>query len=417
MLRSDRCSSKTIDTVFQPSPTLQTIARGQLCAGCGGCAAVAPDAVTMEYSQDGFLRPVQKAGISEEAEEKVAAVCPGLGLTQDPGGRWDHPLWGPMTGLYTGYATDPALRQNGSSGGALSAILVHLLESGTIDHVLQTGAAPDLPFGNRTVTSINAEQVFQAAGSRYAPSAPLDGLERWLTGGCRTAFVGKPCDVAALRSLAQIDPRVQERFPVMLSFFCAGVPSINGARKVVEKMGGDPDQVVAFRFRGDGWPGFAKATMADGSVWEMSYADSWGGILSGHVQFRCRICPDGTGGFADIVCADAWETDEHGYPLFEEREGVSLIVSRTENGERILQDAMAGGAIEAKPFDAEGILAMQPGQKGKRRFTLPRLLALKLAGKPAPRYDGFHLLRNTWDAGLLLTVRNFLGTLRRIVMR
>jgi coenzyme F420 hydrogenase subunit beta len=37
----------------------------------------------------------------------------------------------------------------------------------------------------------------------------------------------------------------------------------------------------------------------------MSYADSWGGILSRHVQFRCKICPDGTGGFADVVCADA----------------------------------------------------------------------------------------------------------------
>src|SRR3712207_7050821 len=38
---------------------------------------------------------------------------------------------------------------------------------------------------------------------------------------------------------------------------------------------------------------------------------------------RCKICPDGTGEFADIVCADAWYGKD-GYPDFAEREGRSL---------------------------------------------------------------------------------------------
>ena len=399
------------------SPTLRKVACGRLCTGCGGCAAVAPGAIRMEYSQDGFLRPVQANRLSKDIETKIATICPGIGLEQDPAGRQDHPLWGPITDLRTGYATDPELRHNGSSGGALSAILIYLLESGKVDQVLQTAAAPALPLGNLTVASINAKQIFAAAGSRYAPSAPLETLEQWLAGDSRAAFVGKPCDVAAMRSLAHLDPRVSKRFPVMLSFFCAGVPSLNGAQQVVEQMGADPNKVSTFRYRGDGWPGFAQATMLDGSVHKMSYADSWGGILSKHVQFRCRICPDGTGGFADIVCADAWETDADGYPLFEERNGVSLILSRTLEGERITQEAQQKGFLATEPFDSAGILPMQPGQKSKRRETLPRLLALKLTGKPTPKYRGFHLMRNARDAGLWSFTRNFLGTLRRVLLR
>lgn len=395
------------------SPTLRDVVGGGLCSGCGGCAAIAPSAIGMEYSKNDFLRPVQSTAVPSEQEERIAAICPGIGLTQEPAGREEHPLWGPITGLRTGYATDEALRRNASSGGVLSAILIHLLESGTVDQVLQTTAAPHLPIGNRSVKSVSPEQIFAAAGSRYAPSAPLEGLEEFLAGTAQTAFVGKPCDVAALRAMARHDPRVSARFPVMLSFFCAGVPSLNGARRIIEKMGADPEQVTTFRYRGDGWPGYAKVTLTDGSSRQMSYADSWGGILSKHVQFRCRICPDGTGGFADIVCADAWETDVNGYPLFEEREGVSLILCRTAKGEKITAEAVDAGRLAADPFDAGGIRAMQPGQTQKRQLTLPRLLALRLVGRPVPKYRGFHLLKNTCEARLWTVIKNFLGTLRR----
>ena len=90
--------------------------------------------------------------------------------------------------------------------------------------------------------------------------------------------------------------------------------------------------MASFRYRGDGWPGFATVRLKDGREARMSYAESWGGILTNYVQFRCRISPDGTGGFADIACGDAWYADAKGYPLFEEAEGRSLIVSRTRQG-------------------------------------------------------------------------------------
>ena len=61
------------------------------------------------------------------------------------------------------------------------------------------------------------------------------------------------------------------------------------------KLGVAPEDLAAFRYRGDGWPGYATATRRDGSAERMSYNDSWGDILTRHVQFRCKICPDGVG--------------------------------------------------------------------------------------------------------------------------
>ena len=396
---------------------LDRVARGNLCAGCGACAALAPDTVTMKMTPPGYLRPEKQGPLNLDEDAAIAAVCPGLGLTQTPEGRQDDLLWGPVVEARTGHATDPQLRHNGSSGGGLSAVLVHLLKSGAVDGVVLTHADPDNPVGNRTILARTPAEVFAAAGSRYAPSAPLADLETYLNSDARYVFVGKPCDVAALRAWSRRDARVNARFVYMLSFFCAGVPSETGAREILTALEAPPDQVTAFRYRGNGWPGFATATLRDGTTRQMSYADSWGQILTRHLQMRCKICPDGTGGFADLVFADAWEADAKGYPVFTEGAGTSLILSRTQLGEDLACAAQAAGALEMVPYDLKGLSRIQPGQTMRRSFVLARVLALRLAWRPAPRYRGFHLWHNARHAGLKTNLRNAAGMLRRVLRR
>jgi coenzyme F420 hydrogenase subunit beta len=402
------------------SPALARVAAGRLCAGCGGCAAVAPAKIAIELVAPGFARPVQRAPLSEEEERAVAAICPGLRLDQAAEGRPDDALWGPHLGAWTGHATDPELRHAASSGGALSALLVHLLETGAVEFVLQTAADPANPVGNRTVLSRTAAEVLAAAGSRYAPSAPLAGIEAHLAAasaaGRRFAFVGKPCDVGALRAMARRDPRIDACIPVMLSFFCAGVPAQAGAEAVLDRLGAPQGEVAAFRYRGNGWPGAAVATLRDGAERAMSYHDSWGGVLSKHVQFRCKICPDGTGGLADIVCADAWECDTQGYPLFDEAPGVSLVLARTARGQALLEAAVSAGRVEVAPFALARLAAMQPGQFNRKRLLAVRLAGLRLLGRPVPRYRGFRLLAAARRAGPRRLVRDFFGTLRRVML-
>ena len=397
------------------SPALSRVARGQLCAGCGACAALAPSAISMQ-DQGGWLRPVQSAPISAAQETAIARTCPGLGQKVVAGNRQDDALWGPYVSMQTGHATDAEIRFKGSSGGVLSQMLVHLLESGAVDAVIANTADPDRPTANLPLIATDRAGVLAAAGSRYAPSAPLAGIAD-LDPGKRYAFVGKPCDAAAMRAMTDADPKLAAQVPVILSFFCAGVPSLKGADKVLEALGAPKEDTVAFRYRGNGWPGLATATLKDGTERQMSYHDSWGKILSKHVQHRCKVCADGTGVAADLVCADAWESDEAGYPLFEEQEGTSLIVARSAKGTEILAGAVAQGRVETQGFELRKLVVIQPGQRERRRALLARLLALKLAGRPVPRYQGLLLLAAARQNTMKRNLTNFLGMLRRTLRR
>jgi coenzyme F420 hydrogenase subunit beta len=377
----------------------------------------------MQVQAPGYLRPKQVATLTEAQEAQIAQVCPGLGQTIADGGKiadghhTSSVLWGPYVSMKTGWATDPAIRFAGSSGGGLSMILIHLLQEGQVDAVVQTAADTQLAIGNATVITTDPGAILSAAGSRYAPSAPLSDLAALLQDGRRFAFVGKPCDAAALRALTQSDLAAAKIFPVILSFFCAGVPSHDGGRAVLGALGTNLDQTAVFRFRGNGWPGEAKATLKDGSTRQMSYHDSWGKILSKHVQHRCKICADGIGVAADIVCADAWEADAAGYPVFSEAPGVSLIVARTPLGASVINTAERADVLTTQPFDSAGLDQIQPGQRERRRAVLARLAALRLLGRPIPVYKGFQLFAAARQNPVQRNLKNFLGTLRRALRR
>ncbi|SMX46437.1 Coenzyme F420 hydrogenase/dehydrogenase, beta subunit C-terminal domain [Actibacterium lipolyticum] len=397
------------------SANLSKVQRGDLCAGCGACAAIAPGKVSMRIAKSGYLRPDQSADLSPQEEARVGQACPGLGETVTVDGRKTDTLWGPYVAMRQGNALNPALRFQASSGGGLSAVLVHLLESGKVDGVVQTAAAPDLPIGNCTVLSQTPEDVFNAAGSRYAPSDPVTAIYQTIVPGKRYAFVGKPCDIVAMRGLMKDDAELKAAVPYLLSFFCAGVPSLKGVEEVLGALGTTLDDTAAFRFRGQGWPGHATATDRAGTERSMTYHDSWGKVLSRHVQHRCKVCADGTGKLADLVFADAWESDEAGYPVFEERDGTSLIVARTDAGQALLNAAEAAGSIESEPFDVATLAAIQPGQRGRRRALFARLAGLKLCLKPIPNYRGLTLVAAARQNPLKENMRNFLGMVRRVL--
>lgn len=399
------------------SSALARVSRGQTCTGCGLCAALAPASVSLAVVAPGYTRPHQIADLLPAAEAAIAATCPGLVIDNRTDAPQNDDLWGPWLSVGTGYAVDPALRHHASSGGVLSTLLTHALASGHVDRVVATAMDPAHPLANVTVVATTAAEVFIAAGSRYASSSPLAGISAQLDLPGRFAFVGKPCDVSALRALARIDPRVDAKVPLMLAFFCAGVPSGDGAKRILAAIGAPEDEVTAFRYRGDGWPGEATATLTDGSSRSMSYHASWGNILSKQVQFRCKICPDAVGGAADIAAADAWYGDAKGYPDFTEQEGRSLVIARSDAGAAVLESAVTAGRLVTAPLDIRAIDRMQPSQVRRKRELIARLSAMAVAGRPIPRYRGVRLVAAAREAPLRQHLRSFAGLVRRFIQR
>jgi len=113
--------------------SIEWITASGLCTGCGLCAGMFPGKVKIALRQDGYLRPVANAPLSSAENAKLFDVCPGALIQHEAQQHNYHPHWSPLVHVRTGPAIDPTTRHEGSSGGVLSALLIHLLESKPVD--------------------------------------------------------------------------------------------------------------------------------------------------------------------------------------------------------------------------------------------------------------------------------------------
>lgn len=360
----------------------------------------------------GFKRPILRNALPPKIDDKIKTICPSSTIRLDPKNTGDA-FWGAIHGIWKGYSTQLDLRFKASSGGAVSAIALHLLHAGEVDGIWHTGADPKNLIGTKSTTSRSSEDVMSNAGSRYAPSSPLEKIEPALAGEHRYVFIGKPCDVSALRALAKIDARVDKTFPWMLSFFCAGVPSQRGAEELLSRMKLKKERLLEFRYRGHGWPGHAMARTRSGHEARLDYRTAWGDVLTKHVQTRCKICPDGVGMQADIVCADAWNILPDGTLDFSENPGQSLIIARSLRGKDVIEKMIQNGSLFATVFDVSQLPIIQPGQYFRKTVVQARLTAMRICGLKVPKFVGFRLGTLSRHASLLVRARNMLGMMRR----
>lgn len=392
----------------------------QLCCGCGACAAIEPERFEMVDDEQYGRRPVIRIGAEAIGVGEAMRVCPGVALEHDES-SWDPAIrkdlragWGPVIEVWEGYAADPAIRMAGSSGGATTALALHALERQGMHGVLHTVARPDEPWLNETKLSQSRSALLAGTGSRYAPASPCDGLGliEQAPGPC--VFIGKPCDATAAQRARQLRPALDEKLGLVIAFFCAGVPSTAGTLALLHEAGvDDVSSITGLRYRGNGWPGrwTVRFTGDDGSAQErsMSYEESWG-FLQQYRQWRCYICPDHTGEFADVSVGDPW------YRTVEEGDaGRSLIVARTTKGRQTVLDAAAAGYIVLERSDASLLPRSQPNLLKARGRLWGQLLILRLLGAPVPRFVGFPTW-GFWLRGLTIRekVSSTLGTARRV---
>jgi coenzyme F420 hydrogenase subunit beta len=389
------------------------ILRVDSCSGCGICESITGrEYVVMDMDEQGFLRPRVRKPLRQDDSEMIKSVCPALHAEFEKNGLDNHLIWGPVKMLRAGFATDEDIRYKSSSGGAISALLTYLLESDLVDFVLHVGSSTTDPVQNENKISECRLGVIENTGSRYSPSAPLTLIKGCLDRPGLCAVVGKPCDIAALRRYARQNPKVDQNIRYMISFFCAGIPSLKGTFRILQELGIATDQVDRLTYRGDGWPGKFRVQTKTGKVHQMTYEKSWGTILNKCLQLRCKVCPDGVGDSADIVCADGWYIED-GIPDFGERDGRSIILTRTERGEHLVTQCIEGGGLRTNPFDIDELPKIQPHQALRRRLVLSRLLAMKVLLLTTPKFSTMPLLKVAVGAGLVRNTRSFIGMLRR----
>ncbi len=399
--------------------TMKDVTAWRLCVGCGACVPACPEKkIRMVDVGDNGLRPRLDIAGCGSCDECVKA-CPGVGV--DRGMMPEQNLattelmegWGPILEIWEGYATDPHVRFQGSSGGLATALAAYCLEKGGMGGVLHTGPDPDDPLKNKTHFSQSQTELLERMGSRYAPASPCDGIAWLEKASGLSLFIGKGCDVQAIRKAQALRPELNGKVGLAIGIFCAGTPSTQATLDLLKKAGMDDGKVAEIRYRGRGWPGnfTVRLNSEDLPRVVIPYMEAWG-FLQKYRPFRCYLCPDATAELADISCGDPWYREEK-----EDELGYSLILVRTERGREILKGAREAGYVVLEKRNPEILVKSQKGMLDKRGAIWGRLLAMKMFGIPVPRYDGFYLYENWLKLPAKEKARSFFGTVKRIIKR
>ena len=404
--------------------TIADVVSAQLCSGCGVCAYMSPDEIEMVDVVDEGRRPrFRKWPSVDKRSIEAMAACPGIELTHtfdvNKAGLIKEliPEWGPVLQVLEGHASDQKLRYAASSGGVASALSLYCIEREKMKGVLHISARQDIPYLNHTIFSRTRDEIMTTVGSRYSPASPGEGLKMIEDENGKSVFIGKPCDVAGLSRVRTLRPGLDKNIGVTISIFCAGTPSLRGTLEMFKKMGiDDISKIKSVSYRGNGWPGKAAVCIKDGEKEEkreMSYHDSWGTILQKYRPWRCYLCPEHTGEFADVAVGDPWYRQ-----ISDDEQGYSLMLVRTEAGRRIVDGAIAADFIKVKNLDAHILPESQKGMVRTRGAVWARLLACRFLHIASPRYHNIPMF-DAWRRGLTLRqkLRSFIGVAKQLIKR
>lgn len=270
---------------------------------------------------------------------------------------------GDYISCYFTYATDEALRQRAASGGSVSALLVYLLESGQVDGALvcQTvvtdgKARPEF----RIATT--RQEIIDAQGSKYAAvyfAAHAFPLIREFEG--KLAVVALPCDAKILARWRSRKPEIDAKIGPVITLFCGhnSEPELTDA--TVAKLNKGYGDLVDYQYRFGHWRGNLKATFSDGTevVKPFKYFSDYRNLYF-FAQEKCHHCFDHFGYYCDISAGDIWSPHMKDHPIKH-----TALVTRSELGQQLLEDAVGDGALDASE---ESIIEVANGQSRTAPF-------------------------------------------------
>jgi len=370
---------------------ISQVVKDNLCTGCGTCYAMCPkEAISMEINEKkGIYEPVideskcNNCGICYE-------VCPGHAVDFEQlnseifGKEPEDILIGNYLNCYIGYSTDYDIRYNSSSGGLVTQLLIFALEEGIIDGALVTRMKKDKPLEPEPFIARTREEIIEARGSKYCPVPANIALKEILESEEeKFAIVGLPCHIHGIRKAEQINKKLKEKIVLHVGIFCGGIPNFMGTEFLLRKLKLQKKDIVMLNYRGEGWPGKMSLKVRNNKTKIIPYPAYWDGFGSFFYPFRCTLCSDWTSELADISFGDAWlpEIVEH------DKIGTSLIVTRNEESDNILQQMISQSKIGLNEITHNKVAISQGGMLWKKRDLKARLTLSKLLGKKVPIYN------------------------------
>jgi coenzyme F420 hydrogenase subunit beta len=298
------------------------------------------------------------------------------------GRPWTDKLLGPHLGIWIAHATDDHVRKNGASGGVITRVMMHLLDTSRVRGVIALRQGVPEPERASPVIARTREEILACAQSVYAVTPVLTVLSQLEHLAGPFAMVGLPEQVAAVRLLQAAGHPTSLRIAFIAGPY-TGTNMYRGAVRAFLRAQGVSDSVPISRlqWRAGEWPGYLEVGTADGRVFraEKFYYNY---LIPFFISRNCQITPDFTNELTDISVGDAWS------PAFEsQRGGHSVVVARSSIGLEVLNELAQLGAISREEIHRLPALTMHGHMLDfKKRGTFLRLAVQARHGRPIPDF-------------------------------
>ncbi len=356
-----------------------------LCTGCGACIAL--DESPHSLMQDTHLGPIPAWMADSRLPLWSTQACPGLGvnypdLYQKHYGHYPNQwLLGEIQSVWTGHASDPAIRRIGASGGVLTQVLVYLLETGKVDAVILAQQGRPTPEKARAVIAQTPEAILAGAQSIYIPVSMLD-LLKTLEPQKTYAITCLPEQSAALRVMQQegFAPAMQVQYVVGLytgtALYPAAISCFLRSRGIRED-----DSIQSLKWRAGEWPGYLEIKTESGRI-VRSKKVYYNFLIPFYITQTSLQSMDFVNEFADLSVGDAWS------PVFEAQGvGHSIIVARTQPMASIIAEMEREGWLSLEEEDPLKASDMHGHMLDfKKRGGYLRNQWRRKMGRPAPDY-------------------------------
>lgn len=329
--------------MYKCDTLIDTVVNRDLCTLCGTCAGCCPADV---FTLRGDL-------LSARAGE-----CTNCGICLDvcPGAAFDYPTFhkslfgteqdaaaplGHYEQIWRGYALDERIRQASASGGAITALLCSMLQSGRIDGavvILQDEQNPRRFYPEIATTQ---EQIIAAAQSKYlfVPTNEIIAKVKCFDG--KVAYTALPCQIEGLCKARARDKQLNEKIALTVALFCGFNMYQAATDYLIRKSKMAPADIVSLQYRakrGDA-TGFLVKSKTGKEFFVDKHEYTFLNLV--YTSPRCMKCYDFSGEFADISVGDAWE-----------QAGTSRIIARTSVGVEAIQAAQDTLHLDASSEDA-----------------------------------------------------------------
>ena len=303
------------------------------CTGCTACKSICPmQCIKMKVNDEGFLFP--EVDLSKCIHCGLCdKICPVL--TKDKAENIEAKA-------YYGWHKDKDIRSTSTSGGLFSAFAEYILSLGGTVY----GAVFDAESKEIYHVGYNNDLYKRQRRSKYVESNLKDvfnEIKFLLDEGRNVVFTSSPCHVAGLAAF------LGEKYDNLLTcdFVCQGVPSSELFKEHLtnlEKRYKSKTKEISFRNKTFGWSKtgihmYVKFLNNRRYISHHLTDEYYRGFISYHISLRkcCYRCSYVDNHFSDIILADFWEYGAVDKKL-NDRKGISLIISNTEKGERILKN-------------------------------------------------------------------------------